>query len=79
MHNLNEEQRDNFGRMHRSSAKDNKIKSGILGALVAQAPNGKIFKIGTGLTNQQKHELWGSRNDLIGKFVKYRCAGKSKK
>ena len=78
MHNMNEEQRDNFGRIQRSSAKGNKIRSGMLGVLVARAQNGKIFKIGTGFTSQQRYELWASRNDLIGKLVKYRCAGKSK-
>ena len=78
MHNLNEEQRDNFGRMQRSSAKGNKIKSGTLGAIVARAHNGNIFKIGTGFSSQQRYELWSSSNDLIGKLVKYRCAGNSK-
>ena len=78
MHNLNVERRDNFGRMQRSSAKGNKIKSGILGVLVAQAHNGKIFKIGTGFTNNDRSELWTTRDDLIGKFVKYRSAGNSK-
>ena len=78
MHNMNEEQRDNFGRIQRSSAKGNKIRSGMLGVLVARAQNGKNFKIGTGFTSQQRQNLWASRNDLIGKLVKYRCAGKSK-
>ena len=78
MHNLNEEQRDNFGRIQRSSAKGNKVKSWTLGVLVARAHNGKIFKIGTGFTSQQRQDLWASRNDLIGKLVKYRSAGKSK-
>ena len=78
MHNLNEEKRDNFGRMQRSSAKDNKIKSGILGALVAQASNGKTFKIGTGFTSNDRSKLWDARDDLIGKLVKYRSAGNSK-
>lgn len=78
MHNMNEERRDNFGRIQRSSAKDNKIPSGTLGALVTQAPNGKIFKIGTGFTSQQRHELWADRDSLIGKLVKYRSAGNSK-
>ena len=78
MHNLNEEKMDKFGRMQRSSAKGNKVKSGTLGVLVARAQNGKIFKIGTGFTNKQRQTLWFSRNDLIGKFVKYRSAGNSK-
>ena len=78
LHNLNQEQRDNFGRMQRSSAKGNKIKSGTLGAIVARAHNGNIFKIGTGFSSQQRYELWASSNDLVGKLVKYRSAGTSK-
>lgn len=78
LHNLNEEQRDNFGRMQRSSAKSNKVKSGTLGVIVARAQNGKIFKIGTGFNSQQRQNLWASRDDLIGKFVKYKSAGNSK-
>lgn len=78
MHNLNEEQMDNFGRMQRSSAKGNKIKSGTLGAIVARAHNGNIFKIGTGFNSNDRSELWATRNDLIGKLVKYRSAGNSK-
>ena len=77
MHNMNEEQRDNFGRIQRSSAKGNKIKSGTLGAIVARAHNGNIFKIGTGFSSQQRYELWASSNDLVGKLVKYRSAGTS--
>ena len=78
MHNMNEEQRDNFGRIQRSSAKGNKIKSGTLGAIVAMAHNGNIFKIGTGFSSQQRQHLWASRDDLIRKLVKYRSAGNSK-
>ena len=78
MHNMNEEQRDNFGRIQRSSAKSNKVKSGTLGVIVARAQNGKIFKIGTGFNSQQRQNLWASRDDLIGKFVKYKSAGNSK-
>jgi DNA ligase-1 len=78
MHNLNEEKMDNFGRMQRSSAKDNKRPSGTLGALVANAQNGKTFKIGTGFSSQQRHKLWVERDNIIGKLVKYRSAGNSK-
>ena len=77
MHNLNEERRDNFGRMQRSSAKGNKRPSGTLGALVANAQNGKTFKIGTGFSSQQRQKLWVERDNLIGKLVKYRSAGNS--
>lgn len=77
MHNFNEETKDNFNRIKRSSAKDNKVNSGILGAIVAKTENGAIFKIGTGFTSRQKQYMWQERDDLIGKLVKYRNAGNS--
>jgi DNA ligase-1 len=77
MHNFNEETRDNFNRIKRSSAKDKKVNSGILGAIVAKTKRGAIFRIGTGFTSRQRQDMWQERDDLIGKLVKYRNAGNS--
>jgi DNA ligase-1 len=77
MHNFNEETIDNFNRIKRSSAKDNKVNSGILGAIVAKIEQGVIFKIGTGFTSQQRQYMWQERDNLIGKIVKYKTAGYS--
>ena len=77
MHNFNEETIDNFNRIKRSSAKDNKVRGNTLGAIVARTEQGAIFKIGTGFTSQQRHCMWQTRNDLIGKLVKYRNANNS--
>jgi len=77
MHNFNEEKKDNFNRIKRSSAKDNKINSGVLGSIVAKTENGAIFKIGTGFTSQQRQYMWQQRDGLVGKLVKYRNAGNS--
>lgn len=79
MHNLNEKQKDNFGKTKRSSTKQGKLKSGTLGAIVAITDEGYVFKIGTGYTSKQRSEFWTMRDELIGKLVKYRHAtlGKS--
>lgn len=72
MHNMNDEKKDNFGNVKRSSFIKNKIKSGTLGAIVAATESGVVFKIGTGFTNKQRHEFWAMRDELAGKLVKYR-------
>ena len=45
-----------------------------LGAIVARAPDGTVFKIGTGYTADQRLALWANRNRIVGMAVKYRHA-----
>jgi DNA ligase 1 len=52
---------------------------GTLGSIVAMAPDGTVFKIGTGYTADQRSALWSSRSDIIGKAVKYRYADRGSK
>lgn len=52
---------------------------GTLGSIVAMAPDGTVFRIGTGYTADQRLALWSSRSDIIGKAVKYRYADRGSK
>ena len=45
-----------------------------LGAIVARAPDGTVFKIGTGYTANQRLALWANRDRIVGMAVKYRHA-----
>ena len=72
MHNMNDGKKDNFGNVKRSSVIKNKVRSGILGAIVAATEDGVVFKIGTGFTNEQRRAFWAIREELAGKIVKYR-------
>lgn len=63
MHNANEATTNALGRTERSSHKANKIGRGDLGGfLVEEIINGewtgRVFKIGTGFTDEQRKELW---------------------
>jgi DNA ligase 1 len=73
MRNTNVMQRDNFGRAKRSSSNSGLISGDTLGAIVAITPDGDVFKVGTGFTSEQRRELWGLRDSLVGCLVKYKC------
>jgi len=72
MHNANEAKKDAFGRTERSSHKANMIPTGVLGALVVDRGDGKVFKIGTGFTDEQRKEIWDNRKKYMSKLVKFK-------
>ncbi len=71
-HNNNEAFLDERGYTKRSSHKDNKTQSDMLGSFVVRNKENVVFKIGTGLTEQQRREFWNDRVNLKGKLVKYK-------
>lgn len=73
MHNMNEQQTDNFGNTKRSSAVEHLVPGDTLGAIVADL-NGMPLRIGTGFTADQRDALWANRDIIAGKFAKYKCA-----
>lgn len=74
MHNMNDEQADNFGKIKRSLAKQYLVPGDTLGAIVAECDGG-TFKIGTGFTANQRNALWANRDIVVGKLAKYKCTG----
>lgn len=70
-HNLNEQEKDEFGRSKRSSAQENLVPSGMLGALIVS--NGKCtFKIGSGFDNAMKKEIWNNKEKYLNKIATYK-------
>lgn len=72
MHNENEQTTDALGHAQRSSHKENKRASGMLGAFVVH-PLGEpelIYNVGTGLTQEQRQEIWNNRQEHLGKIIK---------
>ena len=57
--------------VHRANRDTGKLGN-TLGAIVARAPDGAIFKIGTGYTADQRLALWANRDNIVGMAVKYR-------
>ena len=71
MHNGNEATVNVFGRTERSSHKDNKTPLDTLGALVVEF-EGNQFKIGTGMDDDTRKDIWKNRDSAIGRLVKFK-------
>ena len=72
MENRNEKTINELGRSSRSSHKENKFGRGDLGALICKTHEGIEFGIGTGFDDAERTQIWGIRNNLLGKIVKYK-------
>lgn len=72
--NLNEPTLDAFGKQKRSSKKENLLKANKLGALIVKSRKNDsiVFNIGSGFSESQRVFYWETRDNLIGKFVKYK-------
>lgn len=71
-HNNNEAEKDNFGRTKRSDKKEGKVGAGVLGKFILELPDGKLFGCGTGLSAEQRKEIWENQDNYLGKLVKYK-------
>lgn len=69
-HNTNEATVNELGRTSRSTSKEGKVLIDILGSLVCQLEDGKMFNVGTGFTEEQRTLLWASKQSLVGKLAK---------
>lgn len=72
MHNDNEATVNALGHTERSSSKENKRRSGTLGAFIVQSKEDETmtYKVGSGLTAEQRQTFWDNQDDLIGQWVK---------
>lgn len=77
--NNNEKEKDELGYTKRSSAKENMVPAGTLGAFIMQW-NGVQFKvgIGKGITAEMKKEMWEKREELVGKLATFKYQELSK-
>ena len=75
LHNNNEATTNALGLTERSSHKENKIGSGVLGSFIVQHCKHPImtFRVGTGLTAAQREQFWNDRDALVGKIIKVRA------
>lgn len=71
LHNMNEARVDALGHTERSSHKAGKVPAGTLGALKVRTPDGRVFNVGTGFTDDERKALW--HEQPIGKIVKYKA------
>lgn len=78
MHNTNDVFLDNFGNSKRSSRKDGKVPGDTLGAIIVKTSDNVMFKIGTGFTAEERKAIWSHRDELIGRYIKYKCVATDK-
>lgn len=71
MHNANEPTLDERGYTKRSSHQENKIPTGVLGALVCRMGDVE-FNVGTGFDDNQRAWLWENRASLPGKIITFK-------
>lgn len=72
--NLNEAFEDELGHTKRSTSKLGKVKTGRLGSFICRTKNGVEFKCGCGrgLTLELREYFWIHRDDIIGKYIKFK-------
>lgn len=80
--NENEAVKDERGYTKRSTHKEGKVDAGVLGAIIGtvvtkddQFYGVENIEVGTGLTAEQRRNLWEGRKYLIGKIVKFKYFG----
>ncbi len=72
MRNTNEAGKDAFGRTERSTSKDGMVAADTLGSFIVEMPNGAQFSCGSGLNDATRTEYWSNREELVGKYIKYK-------
>lgn len=72
MLNQNEPVKDALGYQKRSSSKEGKIPGGTLGALIVRDyVTGVEFEIGSGFDDALRAEIWGKREEYLGRLLTY--------
>jgi len=73
LHNVNEQEKNEFGLAKRSSKKAGMVPAGTLGTLLVRDLKTNIeFGIGSGMDDEIRQKIWDNRDDYINKFVKYK-------
>jgi DNA ligase 1 len=71
MHNTNEAVKNELGHSQRSQAKAGMVGTGTLGALKC-ACDGIEFSMGSGFDDSQRAEVWGNKNQYLGRIAKFK-------
>lgn len=76
MHNRNEPTLSPTGNQVRATCKEYMEPAGKLGKFIVSADVPKLgiveFKIGSGLTDQERQEIWDNQGEWIGKLIKFK-------
>jgi DNA ligase-1 len=72
MHNENEAELNAFGNIKRSSSLEGLVGANTTGTLIAQHSSGQIIRIGSGLNDELRDEIWNNKTKYVGKLVKFK-------
>ena len=72
LHNDNILETDNLGHAKRSSKQEGMVLANTLGAFLVYHPTFGGFSIGTGITDEQRKEIWNNREKYLGKRLKFK-------
>jgi DNA ligase-1 len=72
MHNDNEAKLNAFGNIERSSSIEGLKGANTAGTLITHHTNGQIIKIGSGMNDELRDEIWNNREKYIGRLVKFK-------
>ncbi|USN16409.1 DNA ligase [Luteibacter phage vB_LflM-Pluto] len=74
MHNENEAFTNELGRTKRSTAKEGRVGSGMVGAFICSSPNyTDTFRVSAGsLSHKEKERLWNERDGLRGLIIRFK-------
>lgn len=79
MTNTNEQEKDEFGLVKRSSKKEGLIGANTLGTLlVKDRKSGIEFGVGSGFDDELREKIWSNQDKYLGQLVKYKYQELSK-
>lgn len=70
--NQNPEEKDAFGYVKRSTSMGGLVPMGTTGTLVVKDKEGRMLRIGSGLNDELRQDLWDNRSKYLGSLVKYK-------
>lgn len=70
--NLSDPEIDERGYIFRPVLAHATVGRGTLGAFVCELPNGVKFKVGNGMSEELKAELWAQKDNLIGRWITFK-------
>jgi DNA ligase-1 len=70
--NQNPEEKDAFGYVKRSASIEGLVPMGTAGTLIVKDKEGRVLRIGSGLNDELRQDLWDNKSKYLGSLVKYK-------
>lgn len=70
--NQNPEERDAFGYVKRSASLEGLVPMGTTGTLIVKDKEGRTLRIGSGLNDELRKDIWENKSKYLGSLVKYK-------